>query len=104
MQELFLKNANQLSLEDPGDSFAGPTASALRQFSSGLGGRYWPQSGGPCPMGIAGPERAALGPAGDPAADHQAPRQKKLTAPGIINDDFAALGQDQPVILSHWHH
>jgi len=67
-------NGNHLSVENPGDSLARPTAPAVRELSPRLGGGHRPGTGGSRPVGTAGAERTASGPVGHPAAGRQTPR------------------------------
>src|SRR2546425_6819606 len=51
---------NHLSLESPGDAFAGKTTPILCQLPLGLSRRDRLEGGGDCPMGVAGPGRTPL--------------------------------------------
>src|SRR2546428_13988514 len=56
------KDSNHLSLEGPGNAFAGQTAPLLRQFSLGPGRRDRLGGGRNRPMGVAGPGRTPPAP------------------------------------------
>src|SRR5437660_11194679 len=74
------KNADYLSVENPGHSFQGPATASLRQLSFGAGGSHRLGTRRKCPMGIVRPRRIASPPPGGNAAQHPAQGRQKMNS------------------------
>src|SRR5437667_10029201 len=78
------RNADYLSVENPGHSFQGPAAASLRQLSFGAGSGNRLGTRRKCPMGIVKPRRVAPPPPGGIAAQHPAPGSQRMNRPPLI--------------------
>src|SRR6266403_3534760 len=79
------KNADYLSVENPGHSFQGPAAASLRQLSFGAGGGHRLGTRRKRPMGIVRPRRVAPPPPGGIAAQQPAPGPQKMNRLPLIS-------------------
>src|SRR5437867_2011513 len=79
------KNADHLSIENPGHSFQGPATASLRQLSFGAGSGNRLGTRRKCPMGIVRPRRVAPPPPGGIPAQHPAPSPQKMNRLPLIS-------------------
>src|SRR2546423_11916825 len=74
------KNANYLSVENPGHSFQGPATASLRQLPFGAGGGHRLGTRRKRPMGIVRPRRVASAPPGGIGVQHPAQDRQKMNS------------------------